>query len=120
MADVSVIILTFNEEKNLPDCLDSVKGWAKEVFVVDSFSTDRTVDIALSRAKEGVRVVQHAFKDYSTQWNWALTRLPLKGAWTLKLDADERVTKEFKKESDAFFKTTASPIEGFYFRRNIF
>src|SRR6202453_2949137 len=101
MANVSVIILTFNEEKNLPDCLDSVKGWAKEDFAVDSYSTDKTVEIALSRAKEGVRVVQHAFQDYSTQWNWALSRLPLQGTWTLKLDADERVTEEFRKEWDA-------------------
>ena len=120
MADVSVIILTFNEEKNLPDCLDSVKGWAREVFVVDSYSTDKTVDIALSRAREGVQVVQHAFKNYSSQWNWALTKLPLKGAWTLKLDGDERVTEGFRNESAAFFSSAAPDMEGVYFRRRIF
>jgi glycosyltransferase involved in cell wall biosynthesis len=120
MADVSVIILTFDEEKNLPDCLDSVKGWAKEVFVVDSYSTDKTVEIALSRAKDGVRVVQHAFHDYSTQWNWALSRLPLKGAWTLKLDGDERLTEEFRREADAFLPTAPPEIEGVYFPRRIF
>src|ERR1700677_4842041 len=120
MANVSVIILTFNEEKNLPDCLDSVKGWAKEVFVVDSYSTDKTVEIALSRAREGVRVVQHTFENYSAQWNWALTRLPLKGEWTLKLDGDERVTEGFREEADAFFQSADPSAEGVYFRRNIF
>jgi glycosyltransferase involved in cell wall biosynthesis len=95
---VSVIILTFNEEANLAAALDSVKGWADEVFVVDSHSTDRTVEIALARAADGVRVVQHAFENYSAQWNWALSRLPLAQPWVLKLDADERATDEFRAE----------------------
>jgi len=120
MSDVSVIILTFNEEKNLPDCLDSVKGWAREVFVVDSYSTDKTVDLALARAKEGVKVVQHRFENYSAQWNWALQRLPLKGAWTLKLDGDERVTEAFKRESDELFQTAPATVEGVMFRRRFF
>jgi len=91
---VTVVILTFNEERNLPAALDSVTGWAKEVFVVDSFSTDRTVDIALERKSEGLHVVQHHFENYSAQWNWALQNLPISTAWTMKLDADERVTPE--------------------------
>lgn len=114
---VGVIILTFNEEANLGACLDSVVGWAKEIFVVDSYSTDRTVEIALSRAADGVRVVQHSFEDYSRQWNWALRALPISALWTLKLDADERVTPEFKAEVDALLKTAPAELEGVYFRR---
>jgi glycosyltransferase involved in cell wall biosynthesis len=98
---LSVIILTFNEEANLAAALDSVKGWAAEVFVVDSYSTDRTVDIALERAADGVHVVQHRFENYSDQWNWALTRLPIRQPWVLKLDADERATEAFRREVDA-------------------
>ncbi len=114
---IAVVVLAFNEEANLDACLDLVKGWSREVFVVDSYSTDRTVEIALSRAGDGVRVVQHAFEDYSKQWNWALRALPISAPWTLKLDADERVTPEFKAELDALLKTVPPDMEGFYFRR---
>jgi glycosyltransferase involved in cell wall biosynthesis len=116
---VAVIILTFNEEANLAAALDSVKGWAEEVFVVDSFSTDRTVEIALERAKDGVRVVQHRFKNYSDQWNWALTHLPVTSEWTLKLDADERVTPEFKQEVNELHRSAAPDLHGVLFPRRI-
>jgi glycosyltransferase involved in cell wall biosynthesis len=59
-ADVAVIILTYNEEVNLPQALESVVGWAREVLV-DSFSTDRTVETA---RRYGCHVVQHPFEDY--------------------------------------------------------
>ncbi len=117
MTDLTVIVMTFNEERNLSECLDSVSGWAREIFVVDSYSTDRTVDIALSRSRDGVGVVQHRFENYSSQWNWALRHLPIKGAWTLKLDADERVTPAFKKEAEAFWSAAEQDAEGVYFRR---
>jgi glycosyltransferase involved in cell wall biosynthesis len=100
-APLSIIILTFNEEANLGAAIESVKGWAAEIFVVDSFSTDRTVDIALAYADQGVRVVQHRFENYSAQWNWALTHLPIEQPWTLKLDADERATEPFRSEVSA-------------------
>ncbi len=117
--DLAVIILTFNEEANLPAALDSVCGWASEVYVVDSFSTDRTVDIALERAAEGVRVVQHKFEDYSQQWNWALTHLPIRAAWTLKLDADERCTLAFKLEVESQLAGAPADVAGVFFRRRL-
>jgi len=116
---VAVIILTFNEEANLAAALDSVKGWAAEVFVVDSFSTDRTVEIALERAADGVRVVQHRFKNYSDQWNWALTHLPVTSEWTLKLDADERVTPEFKQEVNELLRSAPPDLHGVLLRRRL-
>ncbi|HEY7156919.1 MAG TPA: glycosyltransferase [Gemmataceae bacterium] len=80
MPSLSVIILTFNEESNLAAALDSVKGWAAEVFVVDSYSTDRTVEIALERAADGVRVVQRRFENYSDQSSLeAISLIDLKG-----------------------------------------
>ncbi len=118
-ADVTVVILTFNEEANLPLALDSVRDWAREVFVVDSYSTDETVGVALSRAADGVRVVQHSFEDYSAQWNWALTHLPITSTWTLKLDADERVTPAFKAELEAILSTAPADLEGLFFRRRL-
>lgn len=120
MNDLAVIVLTFNEETNLPACLDSVAGWAREIFVVDSYSTDRTVDIALAYADRGVQVVQHSFEDYSKQWNWAISALPIAAAWTLKLDADERVTQPFKEETARLFVKGDSRLNGVYFRRRFY
>lgn len=118
--NIAVIILTFNEELNLSKALESVKGWSQEVYIVDSFSTDRTVEIALSKQSDGVSVVQHAFEDYSSQWNWALENLPIKSEWTLKLDADERLTDEFKAETLNVIKTVSQEVEGISFRRRFF
>ena len=122
-ADVAVIILTFNEEGNLPAALDSVVGWAREIFVVDSYSTDRTVDVALDYAAKGhpVQIVQHAFEDYAKQWNWSLKRLPIQAAWTLKLDADERATPPFRDETRSLFESAEAEadVEGVVFRRTI-
>ncbi len=118
-ADVTAIILTFNEQSNLPSALDSVRGWAREVFVVDSYSTDKTVDIALSRAADGVRVVQHPFENYSAQWNWSLSRLPITSQWTMKLDADERVVPAFKDELEGILREAPAELEGIFFRRRM-
>lgn len=113
---ISVIILTFNEERNIGTAIDSVAGWAHEIFVVDSYSTDRTVDIALSRSASGVKVVQHAFKNYSDQWQWALRTLPLTGAWTMKLDADERLTPVLRDEISARLLAGPAENQGAYVR----
>jgi glycosyltransferase involved in cell wall biosynthesis len=115
-----VIILTLNEEANLGAALDSVCGWADEVFVVDSFSCDRTVDLALSRhARDNVRVVQHRFEDYGAQWNWALDKLPIRTEWVLKLDADERVPEAFKEEFERLASNPTDLNVAYYFRRSI-
>lgn len=92
---VTVIILTLNEEDNLAGAIESVKEWAQEIFIVDSLSTDKTVDVAL---EQGVNIVQHPFINYGDQWGWALERLPIRTAWILKLDADERVSPSLAQE----------------------
>jgi glycosyltransferase involved in cell wall biosynthesis len=91
---VSVLVPTLDEELNLPECLASL-SWADEVFVLDSFSHDRTVEIARGL---GANVVQHAFAGYSTQKNWALDHLPFRNEWLLIVDADERVTPALRDE----------------------
>jgi glycosyltransferase involved in cell wall biosynthesis len=89
---VSILILTRNEERDLPDCLASV-GWSDDVHVLDSFSTDRTVEIARqSRAT----VTQRNFDNWSAHQNWALKNIPFKHPWVLYLDADERITPELQ------------------------
>ena len=86
MSELSVVVLTKNEERHLPGCLASVR-WADEVIVLDSFSSDRTVEIARSF---GAAVHQRPFRDYADQRNAgiALASAP----WLLYVDADERVT----------------------------
>src|SRR5216683_265403 len=91
---ISVLILTYNEQDNLPACLDSV-AWSDDVLVLDSFSTDRTLDIARNR---GVKVLQNRFVNFAEQRNFGLTHGRLKHDWVLHLDADERVTPELKVE----------------------
>ena len=93
-APVSVLVPTLDEEVNLPECLASL-AWADEVFVVDSLSHDRTLEIARAH---GAIVVQHPFESYSRQKNWALETLPFRNEWVLIVDADERVTPELRCE----------------------
>jgi len=86
MADLSVIILTFNEELHIERCVRSVQNIAQQIFVIDSFSTDDTVRLAESL---GTKVYQHEFINYAKQFQWALDTLPIKTAWVMRLDADE-------------------------------
>lgn len=95
MIDVTVVILTKNEEVNLPDCLRSVEGFAKRVLVVDSQSTDRTVEIA---QEMGADVLVHPFETHALQFNWALDHGNITTKWTFRLDADERLTPELCRE----------------------
>lgn len=89
MIDVTIVILTKNEEINLPDCLNSLNGFAKRIVVVDSFSDDNTEKIA---KEYGADFYQNKFIDYATQFNWALDNTNITTKWTFRLDADERLT----------------------------
>jgi glycosyltransferase involved in cell wall biosynthesis len=84
---LSVIIITKNEERDLPACLESVKGVADEIVLVDNHSTDRTLDIARGF---GARVFDHEWRGYGPQKQFALEQAT--GDWALNLDADERLT----------------------------
>ncbi len=91
MADLTAIILTMNEEKNIGKCINSIKTIAKRIVVVDSGSNDKTVDIA----KElGADVYTNVFVDYSTQFNWGIDNTNISTQWILRIDADEEFTPE--------------------------
>jgi glycosyltransferase involved in cell wall biosynthesis len=94
-APVAVVMIALNEAHNMEPVLQNLKGWAQQVFLVDSCSADETVSIAL---RHGVHVVQRRFKGFGNQWNFALNTLPITAAWTMKLDPDERVTDDLKAE----------------------
>lgn len=87
--NLSIVILTLNEEANLPAALASLAGVDADVFVVDSGSTDATIKIAEGA---GAKVVHNAWVNYGVQRNWALDHLPIATPWVLHLDADERLT----------------------------
>ena len=91
---ISVVILTLNEELNLPRCLDAI-SWCDDVLIVDSFSSDATLRIA---AERGVRVVQRAFDSFARQRNFALDHCELKHEWIFHLDADEVMTPALSAE----------------------
>jgi len=92
MPQLSVVIITFNEEKNIARCLDSVKEIADDIVVVDSFSTDKTQLIC---EKYGVNFIQHEWEGYSASKNFANAQA--KFDWVLSLDADEALSEELKK-----------------------
>jgi glycosyltransferase involved in cell wall biosynthesis len=111
---LSVIILTLDEEANLPLALGSLRGLNAEVFVVDSGSTDRTLEIARAA---GCHVIEHPFENYAVQRNWAFDHLPIKTPWTLCLDADERLTPELAEEIEETVSQQGSPFDGFMLRK---
>lgn len=114
---VSILILTLNEEVNLPDCLQSVK-WSDDIVVLDSFSSDQTVKTA---EEMGARVVQRRFDNWAAHQNWALDQIPFKHSWVFYLDADERMTEDLKDELLAIANDLSQPAVAYYCgRRNIF
>lgn len=111
---VAVIMISLNEAHNMEDVLANLRGWAQEVFLVDSYSSDATVSIAL---EHGVHVVQRKFKGFGDQWNWALDNLPVSAPWTMKLDPDERLTDDLKASIAEALE--ANDAEGISFTRRL-
>ena len=118
IAPVTVIVLTFNEGANIDACLRAVAGWALQVLVVDSGSTDDTLTIA---RKYGAEIFTHAFESHVRQWDWALRNLPIRGDWVMGLDADQVVSPELAAEMAELGSDRFKDVHGVYvIRRQIF
>ena len=119
MIDVTVIILTFNEEQHIKRCLENVNLFAKKVYVIDSYSTDNTVAIAESM---GATVVQNKWPgNQAEQFNWALQNIEIDTEWILRLDADEYLLPELVEELKTRVPSLDENITGITFkRRHIF
>lgn len=95
MADITAIILTRNEENNIKDCISSVKNIVKRIIVIDSYSEDKTVEIA---EEMGAEVIQHEFVNHAKQYIYAVDYSNITTDWILKIDADERLTDDSARE----------------------
>jgi glycosyltransferase involved in cell wall biosynthesis len=111
---LSIIILTLDEEANLPGALASLRGLDAEIHVVDSGSTDRTVEIARAA---GCHIVLHPFENYAAQRNWGFDHLPIRSPWTLCLDADERLTPALVAEITTTLARPEAPCDGYMLRK---
>ena len=117
MKDLTIIILTKNEEKNLKKCIDSFCNVAKRVVVVDSYSTDATAEIARSL---GADVYEHPFENHAAQFNWALDHIDLNTMWVAKVDADEEFTPELAQEIDVRLDSLPGNVNGVILRRRVY
>jgi len=88
---LSVIILTFNESVHIKRCIENVKKLTDNIFIVDSFSDDKTYQLA---KKYKIKFIKRKFKNHSDQLNWSIKKLNLKTPWIMRLDADEYLEKK--------------------------
>lgn len=119
MLDISAVILTGNEEIHIKRCLERICPFVKEVFIIDCFSTDRTLEIVSEFQKDTkitkITVLQNKWVNYATQFNWALDNAPIKTAWTLRLDADEYLCDELVKELEEKLDKEPDDVTGISF-----
>ncbi len=113
---VVAIILTLNEAQHLPRCLASLAGVVDQVVVADCFSTDDTVRIAEA---QGARVMQRAWVNYASQFNWALTQLDADTDWVLRIDADEYLTPKLAAEIRACLPGVGPEVDGIFCDRRM-
>lgn len=112
---ISVLILTKNEEQDLPGCLSSV-SWCDDIHLFDSFSEDKTLEIA---TKAGAKITQRVFDNWSAHQNWGLANINFKYSWVLYIDADERVSKSLY-ESIKNFNTSNTASVAYQIQRRDF
>jgi len=123
MVDLTVLIITKNEENNLRKCVESFRGIAKRFVVIDSYSTDRTKELCVTLNKElngKLDFYENKFIDHATQINWGLNNTQITTDWTMRIDADEEITAELAKEIEARLNELGSAINGVILRRRVY
>lgn len=116
MKQISAIILTFNEEIHISRCLENAFRIADEVFVIDSYSTDRTVEIA---REMGAVVLQNKWVNHAIQFNWALDNAPIKTDWIIRLDADEYLDDDLIEEISARLPQEPCDVTGIQYHLKV-
>jgi glycosyltransferase involved in cell wall biosynthesis len=115
--NISVIILTFNEEVHIERCIKSLFTFAKKIFIIDSYSTDKTVEIAESL---GAKVYQNKWVNYAVQYQWGLDNCPIETKWVMRMDADEFVLPELAIEIQNKVNNLDENISGIYIKRRVY
>lgn len=118
MMDITVIILTKNEEKNIQACITSARQIARRILIVDSGSTDKTTENARNA---GAEVFFHEWPGHAAQFNWALDNCMIDTSWVFRLDADERISKELAEEiANKLKKEASDKIDGYQMRWRVY
>jgi glycosyltransferase involved in cell wall biosynthesis len=117
MNRVSVLILTHNEERNIAKCVESLLPLTHEIFVVDSGSDDRTVEIC---QRYGVHVASRKWTTYADQFNWGLDHFDFQTGWIMRMDADEELTPELVTELRGYLDAAPPVVSGIYIRRRVY
>jgi len=117
VSNISVIILTYNEEIHIARCINSLKAIAKHVFIVDSFSTDKTIEIAESL---GAEIYHHQWKNYADQFQWGCDNCPIDTDWIMRMDADEYLEPDLQMEILQNLVRVSDDVDGIYLKRKVF
>lgn len=113
---LAVIILTYNEETHIIRCINSLGSVADSIYIVDSYSTDQTVMLAESM---GAKVLQHPWKNYADQFQWAIDQCGFGTDWLMRMDADEYLEPELQKELLENLSTLREDVIGIYLKRKV-
>ncbi|MBQ9374775.1 MAG: glycosyltransferase family 2 protein, partial [Ruminococcus sp.] len=125
MVDLTVVILTKNEEKNLRKCVESFRGIAKRFVIVDSFSDDKTqeicrqLDLELKKIGSSLDFYQNKWISYANQLNWGLQNTNITTEWSMRMDADEELMEDLAQEIDEKLGTLEPDITGVIVRRRL-
>jgi glycosyltransferase involved in cell wall biosynthesis len=115
--DISVIILTYNEEQHIERCIKSLLPVVKEIFIIDSFSTDKTVQIAENL---GAKVYQNPWINYALQFQWGIDNCSISTEWVMRMDADEYILPELQTEISNKIQNIQDKISGIYIKRRVY
>jgi glycosyltransferase involved in cell wall biosynthesis len=116
MLDITVVILTFNESKHIERCIRSLEGVVKRVVIIDSFSTDNTVDLCKLL---GAEVYKRKWVNYSDQFQWALDNCDITTCWTMRMDADEYLESSLIEETIIKLPNLSIDVNAIYLKRKI-
>lgn len=117
MESLAVLILTHNEERNIGKCLESIIPLTRRIFVIDSGSDDKTVDIATSY---GAVVQFRKWTNHADQFNWGLDHFEINSEWIMRMDADEEITADLIQALRAFLFSPDPDVTGLYVRRRMY
>lgn len=117
MNKIAVLILTHNEEKNIGKCLESILPLTKSIYLVDSGSDDKTLEIV---RQYGAEVAVRKFTNQADQFNWGLDHFDFRSEWIMRMDADEELTSGLVKGLQHFLESSPEEVTGVFIRRRVY